>query len=80
MKRFFKTAGPVDPKIHSCIDPLSRGNLDEFLGLTEQQKYFVLHAPRQTGKTSALSAPSRTGRPRVTSRDPPMRPFLTTDH
>ena len=31
-------------------------NLDEILELIRDQRYFVLHAPRQTGKTSALLA------------------------
>ena len=35
---------------------LSRIDLDDVLQLIEQQKYFVLHAPRQTGKTSVLLA------------------------
>jgi len=38
------------------IDPLSRVDLDEMEMLIGQQKYFVLHAPRQTGKTSTLLA------------------------
>jgi len=39
---------------HYCLPPMSRFNLAELLTLIEQKKYFVLHAPRQTGKTSAL--------------------------
>jgi len=54
--RFFNTAGPVDPARHYCIPPLERLELAEVLMLIEQQKYFVLHAPRQTGKTSCLLA------------------------
>lgn len=54
--RFFNTAGPVNCADHYCISPLKRGNLDEILFLIEQKKYFVLHAPRQTGKTSCLLA------------------------
>ncbi len=56
MERFFNTAGPQKPDINYCIDPLSRFNLDEILVLIRQQRYFVLHAPRQTGKTSCLLA------------------------
>jgi len=44
------------PAEHYCIPPLSRLDLDEVLSLIRQGKYFVLHAPRQTGKTSALLA------------------------
>ena len=36
--------------------PLERVDLDAVLGLIRDKKYFVLHAPRQTGKTSALLA------------------------
>ena len=54
--RFFNTAGPVDPEDHYCIPPLERFDLDEVLGLVRMKKYFVLHAPRQTGKTSSLLA------------------------
>lgn len=54
--RFFNTAGPVDCERHYCLPPLERLKLDHVLRLIEQQKYFVLHAPRQTGKTSVLLA------------------------
>ena len=54
--RFFNTAGPVKPAKHYCIAPLERLNLVEVLALIRDEKYFVLHAPRQTGKTSALLA------------------------
>ena len=54
--RFFNTEGPVRPDDHYRIPPLDRLNLAELLGLVRDKKYFVLHAPRQTGKTSALLA------------------------
>ncbi len=54
--RFFNTAGPVKAELHYQIPPLARLDLDNLLMLIRQQKYFVLHAPRQTGKTSALLA------------------------
>ena len=54
--RFFNTAGPIKPERHYCIPPLERLNMDEVLALIRDEKYFVLHAPRQTGKTSALLA------------------------
>lgn len=56
MERFFNTAGPVREDDHYCIDPLGRVDLDTILNLIGQKKYFVLHAPRQTGKTSYLYA------------------------
>ena len=54
--RTFNTAGPVRAHRDYQIAPLSRIDLEEVLGLIRDEKYFVLHAPRQTGKTSALLA------------------------
>ena len=54
--RFFSTAGPVRPDEHYAIPPLDRLALGDFLDLIRRKQYFVLHAPRQTGKTSALIA------------------------
>jgi hypothetical protein len=56
IERFFNTAGPVRPEKNYCIDPLKRINLDEIQSLILQEKYFIIHAPRQTGKTSYLLA------------------------
>ncbi len=55
-ERFFNTAGPVDCARHYCVPPLTRFDLADVLRLIDQQKYFVLHAPRQTGKTSSMLA------------------------
>ncbi|HRP97700.1 MAG TPA: hypothetical protein PL143_15775 [Rhodocyclaceae bacterium] len=38
------------------IDPLARIDLPEVETLIEDKRYFVLHAPRQTGKTTSLLA------------------------
>ena len=54
--RDFNTAGPVRLEDHYCVPPLDRVNLDEILYLVRGKRYFVVHAPRQTGKTSALLA------------------------
>ena len=54
--RKFNTEGPVVAADHYCIPPLERVNLGEVLGLIGDKRYFVLYAPRQTGKTSALLA------------------------
>ena len=54
--KFFNTAGPVNMDDHYKIDPLTRWNLEEILDLIDQKKYFILHAPRQTGKTSCMLA------------------------
>ena len=55
-ERFFNTSGPVVPAKHYSIPPLERFDLDDVLRLIRDERYFVLHAPRQTGKTSALLA------------------------
>ena len=54
--KFFNTAGPVNCEEHYCLPPLERFDFDELLHLIDTKKYFVLHAPRQTGKTSCLLA------------------------
>ena len=54
--RFFNTTGPVVAEDHYCIPPLERLNLTEIRRFIRDKRYFVLHAPRQTGKTSALLA------------------------
>ncbi len=54
--RFFTTEGPVVPQDHYALPPLQRWDLAEVLTLIAQKKYFLLHAPRQTGKTSCLLA------------------------
>ena len=55
-QRFFNTSGPVVPADHYCVPPLERFDLEEVQRLIRAKRYFVLHAPRQTGKTSALLA------------------------
>ena len=54
--RSFNIAGPIIPEEHYHLPPLDRMDLDGLLHLIHGKKYFVLHAPRQTGKTSALLA------------------------
>ena len=54
--RFFNTAGPIKAEIHYHVPLLSRIDAGDLLLLIRQEKYFVLHAPRQTGKTSSLLA------------------------
>ena len=54
--RFFNTTGPIKPDRHYHIPPLDRVDLAELRQFLAEERYFVLHAPRQTGKTSALLA------------------------
>jgi hypothetical protein len=56
MEKHFNTAGPSTPDLHHMLDPLSRIDLDAMRSLIAQRRYFVLHAPRQTGKTTCLLA------------------------
>ncbi len=53
---FFNDAGPSVPHLNYMIDPLTRMDLAKVERLIAQQRYFVLHAPRQTGKTTCLLA------------------------
>ena len=59
MERFFNTAGPMVQEHNYCIDPLSRLDWEDIQRLIRDHQYFVLHAPRQTGKTSTLLAMMR---------------------
>ena len=52
--KFFNTAGPCKAEKNYMLDPLSR--LKDVKELIDNEAYFVLHAPRQTGKTTALEA------------------------
>ena len=54
--RFFNTTGPVVPADHYCVPPLERLDLAELVRLLHNKRYFVLHAPRQSGKTTVLLA------------------------
>ncbi|MBD2502894.1 AAA-like domain-containing protein [Anabaena azotica] len=54
MPRWFNIAGPCNPEKHYTISATSR--LPDLSLLIEQESYFVLHAPRQTGKTTAMLA------------------------
>jgi hypothetical protein len=55
-ERFFNTSGPVRPAQHYALPPLQRLDEEEVWSLLQRQRYFILHAPRQTGKTSCLLA------------------------
>lgn len=48
--RFFNTAGPCRPDRHYMLP--SERRLPSVRRLLEQEHYFVLHAPRQSGKTT----------------------------
>ncbi len=50
--KYFNTTGPCDPRRHYMLPPTQR--LPQARELVEMDRYFVLHAPRQTGKTTML--------------------------
>jgi len=54
MSRWFNIAGPCKADKHYMLSPTSR--LPDLEHLIEQESYFVIHAPRQTGKTTAMLA------------------------
>lgn len=56
MDKHFNTAGPGKPAPDYLIDPLTRIDLAEIESLIEQQRYFELVGPPQSGKTSGLLA------------------------
>ncbi|MBI3270064.1 MAG: ATP-binding protein [Planctomycetes bacterium] len=50
--RFFNTAGPCAPGRHYMLPAAAR--LADVLRLIDQEAYFVLHGPRQCGKTTTM--------------------------
>ena len=54
MTRFFNTGGSCRAELHYMLPAAER--LPDVLALVESQAYFVLHAPRQTGKTTSMMA------------------------
>jgi len=53
MKRYFNTAGPCVPAKHYMIP--TRRRLKGLDTLIDQEQYFVIHAARQSGKTTLLN-------------------------
>ena len=52
MERFFNIAGPCVAAKHYMLPATER--LPEVVGMIRRELYFVIHAPRQSGKTTAL--------------------------
>ena len=57
MPRWFNTGGVCNPGDHYMLPPMRR--LPEVRRVIDQKGYFVLHAPRQIGKTTALLSLAR---------------------
>ncbi len=55
MERFFNTEGPCEDAKHYMLPAESRID-DDVARLIERKRYFVIHAPRQVGKTTAFRA------------------------
>lgn len=64
MPRIFNTTGPCHPERHYMLPPL--GRMPQLHRLIEEWQYFILHAPRQVGKTTAMMALARQLRERGT--------------
>ncbi len=54
MPRIFNTSGPCDPERHYMLPATAR--LPNLQAMFDRSEYFVIHAPRQTGKTTAMKA------------------------
>jgi hypothetical protein len=50
--KYFNTAGPCNPEDHYMLPTVTR--LPELQRLIDQKLYFVIHAPRQVGKTTMM--------------------------
>src|SRR4051794_26040210 len=57
MSRTFNIAGPCKPDIHYMLPTLRR--IPTVRQIVDDQSYFVIHAPRQVGKTTSLLALAR---------------------
>ncbi|MDR0515773.1 MAG: hypothetical protein LBH25_01865, partial [Fibromonadaceae bacterium] len=57
-QKYFNIAGPCHPSKHYMLDPL-RGIGKELMSLIDQEHYFVIHAARQSGKTTLLKELAR---------------------
>ncbi len=57
--KFFNTGGPCNPEYHYMLPATARLLEENVMRLIETQSYFVVHAPRQTGKTTAILALAR---------------------
>ncbi len=57
MSRWFNVAGPCSPVDHYML-PVAR-RIPQVRRLVERKAYFVVHAPRQVGKTTSLLALAR---------------------
>jgi len=57
-QKYFNIAGPCNSSEHYMLDPL-RGISKELMDLIDSKQYFVIHAARQSGKTTLLKELTR---------------------
>jgi penicillin-binding protein-related factor A (putative recombinase) len=57
MQKFFNTSGPCEPDDHYMVTCDQR--LENLFSLIDKKRYFIFHAPRQTGKTTNMIAFAR---------------------
>ena len=55
-EKSFNTAGPCEADLNYMLPPTARFDMPDIMNFIRDRRYFVLHAPRQTGKTTALLA------------------------
>jgi hypothetical protein len=60
LSKEFNTTGPCRPEMHYMLPPEARLRSSDLRRLIDKELYWVLHAPRQTGKTSFLMSWMRT--------------------
>ena len=53
--RFFNTTGPCKPEYHYMLSLVERLSDIDIRRMIDQHNYFVIHAPRQTGKTTLIT-------------------------
>jgi len=58
MAKFFNIAGHCVPGEHYMLDPM-RGTGDDLMRLIDGKQYFLIHAARQSGKTTLLKELTR---------------------
>lgn len=53
MEKFFNCSGPCVPSKHYMVEV--RSQFQKLQNLVDQERYFIMHAPRQTGKTTVVN-------------------------
>lgn len=56
MNKYFNTTGPCNPEEHYMLSPSARLVGAQLSRYVDQKLYWVLHAPRQSGKTTFLQS------------------------